>query len=561
MFLVDKLLACLTAALNILSFSSFNIKSDFGIQQPPFSNQQLLAADGPVFKAPGRLRTGEDAPFTCDYKAMKGFEYCSTPQDRTCWLKNPTSGARYDTTTDYELLSETPQGITRKYTLTVGNATKSLNVDGQDFGHAILYNDDFPGPWIQACWGDTVEVTVNVESDFTEGTSVHFHGIRQWETMHMDGVPGITQCPIAPGSSFTYKWRAMQYGSAWYHSHYSLQYADGLLGPLVSRWHQTSFLVCSFLTLPASKRLFMGRLPLHLMRLQQNLYLSVTGVSYAFYRSFLQVILTKAKSDHNNAGARRPINPTILLAGIGNITRCWPTAPITKHQQPFTLNFQKGKSYLLRIINTAYESAFLFSIDNHLLTVVSADFVPIEPYTTNSIAVQIGQRYNIIVHADPQGSTDKDFWMRTHFLKNCLSFHSIPTTEYMKTGIIRYDPSSTADPNSTEWSDLDYETCRDEERIKPVIEWHPQNPVNPQEPTRGISRVDKNDPDYGYPWAEFAFATPNQAKEIPMRVDWQNITLLNLDNHGGWPLPWVMLPEQYTENDWVCWPFLDWLFH
>lgn len=31
----------------------------------------------------------------------------------------------------------------------------------------------------------------------------------------------------------TYRFRATQYGSTWYHSHFSLQYADGLYGPLV----------------------------------------------------------------------------------------------------------------------------------------------------------------------------------------------------------------------------------------------------------------------------------------------------------------------------------------
>ena len=52
--------------------------------------------------------------------------------------------------------------------------------------------------------------------------------------MQMDGVNGLTQCPIAPGDSFNYTWRAMQYGSSWYHSHYSVQYADGAVGPMVS---------------------------------------------------------------------------------------------------------------------------------------------------------------------------------------------------------------------------------------------------------------------------------------------------------------------------------------
>ncbi len=66
------------------------------------------------------------------------------------------------------------------------------------------------------------------------GTSIHWHGIRQWKTMHMDGVNGITQCPVAPQDSFNYTFRSMQYGSSWYHSHYAVQYADGATGPLVS---------------------------------------------------------------------------------------------------------------------------------------------------------------------------------------------------------------------------------------------------------------------------------------------------------------------------------------
>lgn len=49
----------------------------------------------------------------------------------------------------------------------------------------------------------------------------------------MDGVPAVTQCPIAPGESFTYSFIADSYGSSWYHSHYSAQYADGVFGPIV----------------------------------------------------------------------------------------------------------------------------------------------------------------------------------------------------------------------------------------------------------------------------------------------------------------------------------------
>lgn len=64
------------------------------------------------------------------------------------------------------------------------------------------------------------------------GTTVHWHGVRQLHSLEMDGVPGVSQCPIAPGQSYTYRFVATQYGTSWYHSHYSLQYGDGLAGPL-----------------------------------------------------------------------------------------------------------------------------------------------------------------------------------------------------------------------------------------------------------------------------------------------------------------------------------------
>ena len=49
-----------------------------------------------------------------------------------------------------------------------------------------------------------------------------------------DGVFGVTQCPINSGGSFLHQFNARgQTGTYWYHSHYSLQYCDGLRGPLV----------------------------------------------------------------------------------------------------------------------------------------------------------------------------------------------------------------------------------------------------------------------------------------------------------------------------------------
>lgn len=100
-----------------------------------------------------------------------------------------------------------------------------LTADGFEKTTGKVFNNSFPAPLIEACWGD--ELVIHVKNNYDKnGTTVHWHGIRQLNTNHMDGVNGVTQCPIAQGDSFTYRWRALQYGTTWYHSHYALQYAD-----------------------------------------------------------------------------------------------------------------------------------------------------------------------------------------------------------------------------------------------------------------------------------------------------------------------------------------------
>ena len=48
----------------------------------------------------------------------------------------------------------------------------------------------------------------------------------------VDGVPGLSQKPIQPEDTFTYKWTATQYGTYWYHGHVRGQLEDGLFGPI-----------------------------------------------------------------------------------------------------------------------------------------------------------------------------------------------------------------------------------------------------------------------------------------------------------------------------------------
>jgi FtsP/CotA-like multicopper oxidase with cupredoxin domain len=97
----------------------------------------------------------------------------------------------------------------------------------------IIVNGAFPGPTIEANLGDTFKIKVINQIDDDQGTAIHWHGLFQKESPWMDGVPSVTFCPIAPGKSFTYEFKADRVGSSWWHSHYSAQTAGGLFGAMV----------------------------------------------------------------------------------------------------------------------------------------------------------------------------------------------------------------------------------------------------------------------------------------------------------------------------------------
>ena len=141
--------------------------------------------------------------------------------DRSVWCD-------YDTSTNY--YEEVPDtGVTREYWLELTNITLAPDGVSRD---VLTVNGTIPGPTIEADWGDTVIVHV-LNSLPNNGTSIHFHGVRQNRTNPADGVNSLTQCPLAPSKTMTMTWRATQYGSSWYHSHYSLQAWEGVYGGIV----------------------------------------------------------------------------------------------------------------------------------------------------------------------------------------------------------------------------------------------------------------------------------------------------------------------------------------
>ena len=147
---------------------------------------------------------------------------CNTPEDRSSWC----GGYSIDTN---PYTSGPDTGVVCEYHWVISQILN--NYDGDDV-FALAVNGQVPGPAIECNWGDTIKVTVtNAMPD--NATTIHWHGIRQVGTNDQDGVPGLTECGLAPGSTRVYEWKADSYGSSWYHSHFVTQYADGIYGPLI----------------------------------------------------------------------------------------------------------------------------------------------------------------------------------------------------------------------------------------------------------------------------------------------------------------------------------------
>jgi FtsP/CotA-like multicopper oxidase with cupredoxin domain len=107
-----------------------------------------------------------------------------------------------------------------------------ITTDGHGSRLVIAINDKIPGPTIEAYKNQQMIIHVR-NLMHTDSTTIHFHGIHQRGTPHADGVAFISQCPILPGETFTYRFTASPHGSSFYHAHIGDQRSMGLYGGLI----------------------------------------------------------------------------------------------------------------------------------------------------------------------------------------------------------------------------------------------------------------------------------------------------------------------------------------
>ncbi|KAF1808399.1 laccase [Eremomyces bilateralis CBS 781.70] len=338
------------------------------------------------------------------------------PLTRSCWSNG------FSIATDFD--EKWPNtGKTVYYTLELRNTT--CNPDGNGNRTCLLFNDQLPGPTIIADWGDTIAVTVkNFLPD--NGTSIHWHGVRMLDTVTEDGVNGITECPLAPGDTKVYTFRATQFGTTWYHSHHSAQYGDGAVGTLIING-------------PAAAN--------------YDIDLGTYSVTDWYYPTAFQINAIS----HQNLQVQAPPPPgdTILING----TNKHPTSDGGSYSK---VKLTPGKKYRLRLVNTSVDNNIRVSLDGHKMKIITGDFIPVQPIDREWILLGIGQRYDIVIQANqPVGN----YWFRAIAAAPCASGN-----RFSALSIFQYDGAPNADPTTTGFTVPT--TCADE---APLVPWVKNN--------------------------------------------------------------------------------------
>lgn len=231
----------------------------------------------------------------------------------------------------------------------------TANPDGQYERPVIGINGQWPIPQIRARVGD--QIIVNAHNGLGNvATSLHFHGLFQNGTTHMDGPAGVNQCPIAPGSTMTYNFTIDQPGTYWYHSHVKGQYPDGLRGPLIIEDPESPY---------------NGQY-------DEEIILTFSD----WYHQMPSKLLSWFISYANPTGAE-PI----------------PNSNLMNDTQNLQINLQPGKTYLFRMVNMAAFAAQFVWFEGHTMRIVEVDGVYTEPADAEMIYMTAAQRYSVLITA------------------------------------------------------------------------------------------------------------------------------------------------------------------
>ncbi|PLW20584.1 hypothetical protein PCANC_06544 [Puccinia coronata f. sp. avenae] len=330
---------------------------------------------------------------------------------------------------------------TLNYTFVVTNQTGAP--DG--FMRSMLViNGQYPGPLIEANEGDTINVLV--VNRMTYPVSIHWHGLHQKGNPWMDGVSGVTECPIQPGVSFLYSFTIQeQFGTFWYHAHTRNLKADGIVGPLIV--HSTR------------DPLVRGR------DFDEDMIVVVSD----WYHDTSTYILSQQLSPSGYNGSFAAPSPnSAILNGMGyfDCQRFAPGQRCQTRNQPLELQVKPNSKIRLRFIQSSSHALFRVSVDKHPLDIIEADATPVISQThVERVQIHGGERYSVVFNTANDREGDS-FYLRAAIDTDCLAPGLDAPSGNTARAVIRVTSQKTltgsrALPPESDWPTGSVGTCYD----------------------------------------------------------------------------------------------------
>ena len=257
---------------------------------------------------------------------------------------------------------------------------------------ATTVNGSLPAPTLR--WKEGETVTLNVTNTLNHTSSIHWHGLIL--PNEMDGVPGLTFDGIAPGTTFTYRFKVQQSGTYWYHSHSGFQEQTGLYG---------SIIIDPARAAPFDyDREYLIQLSDWSDETPERIYAKLKKLSHYYNFNertagelFAQIKAQGVKSTWNNRAMWNQMRMSSRdLEDVSGYTYTYLMNGDTPREGWKGL-FKKGEKILLRFVNASAMTFFDVRIPGLKMTVVASDGQYIQPVSVDEFRIGVAETYDVLV--------------------------------------------------------------------------------------------------------------------------------------------------------------------
>lgn len=229
-----------------------------------------------------------------------------------------------------------------------------------------------------------------VENHLDQPTALHWHG--QTPPNAMDGVPGVTQAPIAAGAAQDYDF-ALRPGTHWMHSHHGLQEQRLLAAPMVVAEDSHADI--------------------------DDIVVLLHDFSFAAPEELMSRLGAMAPMDHAamHHDGQMPDHAAMMASMMGGMNHDMMASMAHANdldydaylandrelRDPQVSRVEAGGRVRLRLINGATTTAFQIGLGQLSGVVLSVDGVPVRPLATTSFPLAMGQRVDLLLDIPKAG--------------------------------------------------------------------------------------------------------------------------------------------------------------